>query len=43
MPRGPGGEFMVNAVEIVEPGPKLKESHRIHWQTNWAALTYVIE
>lgn len=42
VPRMPG-DFMVNAVHIMEPNASLKESTGAHWVTLWAALTYRIE
>ena len=42
VPRGPGGEFMVNAVELSEPSDRIKQAAKAHWQTLWAALTYEI-
>ncbi len=42
LPRLPG-DFMVNAVHIMEPNAALKESTGAHWVTLWAALTYHIE
>jgi len=40
VPRGPGGEFMVNAVDLSEPSQRIKDEANAEWQTIWAALTY---
>ena len=40
VPRGPGGEFLVNAVELSEPSDAIAKAGKAHWQTIWAGLTY---
>lgn len=42
IPRGHGGEFLVNAVQIIEPDAAQK-ANGVHWVSIWATTTYFIE
>lgn len=39
VPAGPGGEFLVNAVQIIDPRPEDK-GHKAVWESLWASTTY---
>lgn len=42
IPRGDGGEFLVNAVEMIEPDAAQKVQG-VHWVSIWATTTYFID
>jgi uncharacterized GH25 family protein len=42
IPRGDGGEFMVNAVQMIEPDTAQK-ANGVHWVSIWGTTTYFIE
>jgi len=42
VPRGQGGEFMVNAVEIAETSDQIREASKAEWMTLWASLTFEV-
>lgn len=42
VPRGTGGEFLVNAVQMIEPDAA-QAANGVHWVSIWATTTYMIE
>ena len=42
IPRGEGGEFLVNAVQMIEPDAAQKVQG-VHWVSIWATTTYFVE
>lgn len=43
IPRAKGGEFLINAVQILESLDSKKESESVVWETYWASLTYQLD
>ncbi|MEE9326355.1 MAG: DUF4198 domain-containing protein [Cocleimonas sp.] len=43
IPRSKGGEFLINAVQILEYSASTKESEGVVWETYWASLTYELD
>ncbi len=43
IPQANGGDFLINAVQMIEPSDKIKEETGAVWESLWASLTYSIK